>query len=131
MKEFVQCHIARRLVRISYIGFASAAYFVAAACAAYILEACIGNFDIEVESKKSTVRLCVELVLHMWIVGIVIYEVRMLVEAIPFMEGMFGFQRKHIAAVTTGSVFVVMFIGFQRYLGRKLEYVYNERIAKN
>jgi hypothetical protein len=94
------------------------------------MEWLLGDFDREVADRKSTLWLCVEVVVHMWIVGVVIYEMRLLVEAIPFFEGTFGFKRKHLASFTTGSVFVVMFIGFQRYLTQKLQYLYTNRLAQ-
>ena len=123
-------HVGMRLLRFSYIGFVTAAYFVLAVIAAETIETLVtGPFDEERAREKSTLRLCVELILHLWVVGIVMYEVRYIVESIPFFEGVFGFRRNEVAATSTGTLFVVMFFAFQRHLGKKLKFVYEERIC--
>lgn len=123
-------HLGHRIVRISYFGMTTSLFFVLAIISALIVDFFMGDFDRAKAARKSTLRLSLELVVHMWIVGIIIYEMRALVDMIPFFDGKYGFERQGLASVTAGGVFVVMFIGFQKHLTEKIQYLYLERLTK-
>lgn len=114
-----------RSIKIFDIGFVTVIYFILGISLAKLFDSLYGKFDENKESKKSKLILTIELMLMMWMYGIVIYVVRNIVEIIPspFNE-IGGFQHHRLKELKSAPVFVFIFLYFQKYFLAKLKYYY-------
>jgi hypothetical protein len=103
-------------------------YFVAALVLTAGIDAFIGKFDRKVDEQKSTLRLLGEAILYVFVLLILFYITRNIVERIPFpMEGWFGFQHSRVKERTGDVVFVFVLFYFQKYFTEKMDFLH-ERI---
>jgi len=103
-------------------------YFVAALILTAGIDAFIGKFDRKVDEQKSTLRLLGEAILYVFLLLILFYITRNIVERIPFpMEGWFGFQHSRVKERTGDVVFVFVLFYFQKYFTEKMDFLH-ERI---
>ena len=103
-------------------------YFVAALTLSAGIDAFIGKFDRKVDEQKSTLRLLGEAILYVFVLLILFYITRNIVERIPFpMEGWFGFQHSRVKERTVDVVFVFVLFYFQNYFTEKMDFLH-ERI---
>ena len=116
-----------RLIKILDIGYVTAIYFVVAIILAKIFDEMYGPFNKAAEEKKGMLQRTVELILMMWVYGIVIYLIRNIVELIPSpFDGMYGFEHDRLAELKYAAVFTFIFLYFHSYFREKLMYYYNE-----
>ncbi len=103
-------------------------YFVAALTLSAGIDAFIGKFDRKVDEQKTTLRLLGEAILYVFVLLILFYITRNIVERIPFpMEGWFGFQHSRVKERTGDVVFVFVLFYFQNYFTEKMDFLH-ERI---
>jgi hypothetical protein len=118
-----------RVVKSTYIGYVGALYlFLALPASVAINTLLFGQFDAEREARKPALRILVELCLHIWLLGVIIYIARNLVELIPmpFIDNAFGFERRRVKELATAPVFVYVLLKHQRYLADKMDHVHNK-----
>ena len=85
-----------------------------------------GEFNETLEKQKTALRQFVEIIGMFWIIGIVIYAVRNIVELIPSpLDGIGGFKHKLVRELRSASVFTFVFIMFQDHLRDKIKYYYD------
>jgi hypothetical protein len=88
----------------------------------------LGPFDAKKAASKSTARLILEVVLHIWTIGVLVYIARNVVELIPFpLNGVHGFEHKRVKELSNAAVFTFVTLFFQKNLRARMEYTY-ERI---
>jgi hypothetical protein len=118
-----------RTVKILDIGYIAIIYFTLSFfMSTYIDKKLIGPFDKHAADSKHTLRLIAECVLHIYMVGVIAYVVRNIVERIPSpFEGLYGLEHKRVKELTNATVFVFIFLFFQQNLRDKLDYI-NKRI---
>jgi hypothetical protein len=124
-----QKELAFRGVKILDIGYIAMIYFALAFfLSTWMDRRVFGEFDAEMAARKSTWRLVAECVLHIYMVGVIAYVVRNIVELVPSpFEGVAGLEHKRVKELTNATVFVFIFLFFQHHLREKLEYI-NKRI---
>jgi hypothetical protein len=122
-----------RTVKVMYIGYVAAIYFALAMVVAAASEKITGSFDHEQEALKSTFRIGAETFLHIWVIGVITYIVRNLVELIPFLglDGAFGFDRFRIKELSAATVFVFVLLRHQEYLSEKMKLFYRRITEKH
>ena len=109
--------------KIIDIGFVSIYYLIFGLCCAFIFDTILGKFNEQEYDKKSTAIILLELLLHFFIIGIVIYIIRNIIERIPSpVEGIGGFEHIRLKEIGGGVIGTTILIGFQKNLQDKLKY---------
>lgn len=120
-----------RLIKIADIGYITVLYFlIAFFLSTWVDVRLLGPFKPEVAAQKSTHRLLGECILHIYLIGILIYITRNMVELIPSpFNGIQGFEHLRVKELTNAAVFTFIFLFYQRHLREKLVFL-GDRIYK-
>lgn len=111
------------------IGLVTAYFFTIGVVFAKIFDKVYGKFDPEKYKKDSPLMIFFEIVFHLFMIGVVAYLLRNIVEAIPFpFEGAFGFEHDRLKELEGGVVLHTVLILFQRNLHDKIVY-FADRVA--
>lgn len=109
--------LIRRSIKIFDIGYSAAAYFIFALIVVLLLNKITGPYDQKVEDEKSTVRIVIDIIFRMWLIGVAAYIVRNTFHAIPFpLDGIHGYHHLYLKEVRESTVFVAFVIVFDVYL---------------
>ena len=113
-----------RGIKLLDIGFITAIYSIVGILLAKVCDRINGPFDKEKEDKKPTWRIIVEVILYLWVMGIVIYIVRNLIPLIPFpLDGVYGFKHILVKEVIHATMFSITFFLFQKHYKKKIEHL--------
>lgn len=106
------------------IGYITVLYFVIGYFVTVYIDKVMGKFDQKSNEAKSTVRLLGEVILHIYIIGLVIYLIRKLVGVIPSpLQGIYGFDHKRVPELSNSYVLTFIIMYFQDNLKTKLDYL--------
>jgi hypothetical protein len=120
-------NILMRSIKILDIGYITVIYFIIAICLAILTDKIMGKFDEEKAKKTPRWKLLLEVLLHLWIYGVMTYVVRNLVELVPFpLDGYQGFMHKHVKEIGSAWTFGFVYLMFSAYLRDKLTFLYND-----
>lgn len=110
-------------VKLLDIGLVAVYFFVLGIAVAKIFDYVYGDFNEEHYEQHSKVRLFFEIVLHLFILGVVAYLLRNIVERIPFpLDGVAGFDHGRLKELEGGHVMAIVMIFFQKNLRDKIAY---------
>lgn len=116
--------------KIFDIGLVTVYYFIAAASTSILLDSALGPFEApplkadQVVPTSTLLRLCLEVILQFFFIGVIIYAMRNVVEHIPFpLEGVGGFEHKRLKEIDEAFVFIIVFMFYQKYLEYKLYFL--------
>jgi len=110
-------------VKLLDIGLVSVYFFVIGIAVAKVFDYIYGDFDKEKYEKHSKLRLFFEIVLHLFLLGVVAYLLRNIVERIPFpLDGLAGFDHGRLKELEGGHVMAIVMILFQKNLQDKIAY---------
>lgn len=116
-----------RTVKILDLGYITVIQFLTAIIAAGVFDKLYGKFNTEEADARSFGSLTFEIVIHLWLIGIVIYIMRNLSEVIPSpLHGVAGLNHFIIKELTSTAIFSVVIISFQENLNDKINY-YKDR----
>ena len=120
-----------RSIKIIDIGYVTTIYFLLAFFLSIWVDNKLGEFKPEEQEQKPTSRLVLECILHIYLIGVLVYIMRNLVEKIPFpLDGVQGFIHLKVKEVTNASVFVFIFVLYQKNLRARLDYIRNRLYKK-
>ena len=109
------------IVKLADIGLITIYYFTIGLAFAKVFDNVYGKFDPEEYEKMSFMKLFGEIVLHIFILGVVAYIIRNLVNFIPFpLDGLAGFQHSRLKELNGGVVLATVLIFFQEHLKDKI-----------
>jgi hypothetical protein len=115
-----------RIIKILDIGYIAIIYIAIAFAFAYITDKIMGDFDEKKESKKSSIRLTLEMVIGVWMYGVLTYIVRNVVELIPSpLNGLYGFKHIKVKELTSAEFFMFTYFIVSNYLITKILFYYN------
>lgn len=124
MVNYYQKEFVVRGIKILDIGYITAVYFALGLVCATIVDNYLGKFDEKKEKQKTLLRSTIELLLHLWVTGVIIYIVRNIIPLIPFpLEGIYGFEHRRVKEVSSAAMFAVAFLLFQKYYQAQVKYV--------
>jgi len=110
-------------VKLIDIGIVTVYYFVFGVIAAKLFDKFYGKFDKEDYEKKSTVLIFLEIILHLFLIGVSAYVLRNIVQLIPYpLEGVAGFQHRRLKELDGGYVLSVILVLFQKNLMSKISF---------
>jgi len=119
-----QHDLLMRTIKIIDIGYVTVIYFFLGFYLSIYVDHKLGEFDEAAADKKSTWRLTLECIVHIYLIGVLVYVMRNVVEKIPFpLDGYKGFVHLKVKEVTNATVFVFIFLIFQYHLRKKLDYL--------
>lgn len=121
----------KHFIKILDIGYITVLYFTLAYFVAIFVNKIAGKFDEKHANQKSTWLLFIEAMIHMYVMGILIYLLRYVVVQIPSpFHGVKGLD--HYALPELKSSFVLSFIllFYQSNLRMKLEYLAKRMVGK-
>ena len=110
-------------IKILDIGYITTLYFIFAIIFSYIVDKIFGDYNVNKDKKKNLARLWFEVVIQMWLIGIVTYLVRELVKKIPFPFRNDRIER--VPELQTASIFFFILLTYQLYFRDKLQILYD------
>lgn len=118
--------IKLRTIKLIDICYLTTIYFLIGISIAKIMDKVIGEFDKKKEKNKHIIRIIMETILFLSIIGILIYILRNIVERIPFpLDGLYGFNHMKVKEIHGGIILVFSLLYFQKYLRDKLNYLFS------
>jgi predicted PurR-regulated permease PerM len=109
--------------KMADIGIVTVYYVLFGLVIAFLFDIVLGKFDEKKYDKKSIGIIFGELIVHFFIIGIIVYILRNIIERIPSpVEGIGGFQHKLLKEIGGGVIGTTILIGFQSYLQDKINY---------
>ncbi len=110
-----------RLVKMLDIGWASMSYFLLAVLMIAILNRISRNSESVLYEQKSTPRLVFEVILKVWLIGVLAYIARNVFELVPWpFEGLYGYKHLKVKEVTNSAIFVAFMVTFDSQLQNKV-----------
>ena len=126
MKQTLGNDILMRSIKLLDIGYINVLYVFMALMFAKITDLTMGQFDPAKESKKSKLRLTIELILTLWMYGIIIYIARNVIGLIPFpLDGYEGFEHRRVKELGSATAFTFAYVLFSDYIKTKISHYYN------
>lgn len=117
---FTSTFLAVKLLDIGYVTFL---FFVFGLIFAKGFDLIYGKFDKEKYKKVPKWKLLLEILLHIFAIGVVAYILRNVVELIPFpLDGVAGFRHSLLKELEGGHILTVVLILFQKNLEEKVKY---------
>jgi hypothetical protein len=110
-------------VKLFDIGLVTMYFFIFGIVMAKLFDSFYGKFNEDDYDKKSSVGIFFEIVLHLFLIGVVAYALRNLVGFIPFpLEGVAGFRHERLKELEGGHVLALVMVLFQKHLLKKISY---------
>jgi len=130
MTQSLSNDILMRSIKILDIGYITVLYVAISIILAFLTDKIMGEFDEKKEAKKSKIVLTVEVIITVWIYGVLIYIVRNIISLVPFpLDGYKGFEHRRVKELHSAMVFTFTYILFSKYMKSKLSFYY-EYLAK-
>lgn len=110
-------------VKLLDIGLTTTYFFVIGLVAAKVFDAIYGKFKSDDYKKINKGLLFLDIVFHMFLVGITAYALRNVISLIPFpLEGVAGFEHKRLKELSGGTALSLILLFFQENLRDKITY---------
>ena len=110
-------------VKLADIGLVTVYYFVFGIIIAKGFDIIYGKFRKDDYDKKSEIQIFLEIIVHLFLMGVIAYGLRNIVSAIPFpLEGVAGFQHSRLKELQGGAVLSIVLVFFQKNLMSKIKY---------
>ena len=112
------------VAKLMDIGLVTVYYFIAGITLSWLVDHWMGPFDEEKTERRSIVSIVSEILLQFFLLGLLAYVMRNIVERIPFpLEGLGGFQHERLKEAHEGAVFVIVYLFFQEHLALNLKHL--------
>ncbi len=130
-KQTLKEDLIIRGIKIIDIGFITILYFTLGFLVSIWFNRMYEKYVDLVNDYKSNFRLIIELLLHIWLLGITVYIARNLVEKIPSpLDNIAGFSHKRVKELHSATVFTLVFFYSQTYMREKMGYLYKRLTGK-
>lgn len=110
-------------VKLLDIGLTTTYFFAIGLAAAKVFDLFYGKFKRDDYKKINKFVLLLDILFHMFLVGITAYMLRNIVALIPFpLEGVAGFEHKRLKELSGGTALSLILLFFQDNLRDKVAY---------
>lgn len=117
-------------VKLTDIGLTTMYFFVTGLVFAKIFDLLYGEFDEGDYKEKSKIVLFLDILFHLFLVGVAAYILRNIVGMIPFpLDGVAGFQHGRLKELSGGTVLAMVLLFFQRNLRDKITFFANSTLG--
>jgi len=121
MRTFIKEAIFR-LTKIADIGYVVLIYFMIGIALAKVTDMIVGTYDPEADKKKSTFRLCMEIMGMIWFNLIMFYIARNFIQWIPSpFHDIYGYDHYRLKELSDSAVLGASYVYFQTNLRSKLD----------
>jgi hypothetical protein len=104
-------------------------YFIAGFFIASAIDFVIGKFSSQDDEIKPTWQLFAEAIWYTFVLLVVFYIVRNIIERIPFpFDGLYGFQHSRVKERTGDVIFVFILFYYQEFYVQKLKFLHNRLV---
>jgi hypothetical protein len=104
-------------------------YFIAGFFIASAIDFVIGKFSSQNDETKPTWQLFAEAIWYTFVLLVVFYIVRNIIERIPFpFDGLYGFQHSRVKERTGDVIFVFILFYYQEFYVQKLKFLHNRLV---
>ncbi len=130
-KQTLKEDLIIRGIKIIDIGFITILYFILGFIVSIWFNRMYEKYVDLVNDYKSNMRLVIELLIHIWLLGITVYIARNIVEKIPSpLDNIAGFSHKRVKELHSATVFTLVFFYSQTYMREKMGYLYKRLTGK-
>jgi hypothetical protein len=120
-----------RGIKIVDIGYITILYFILGFIVSIFFNRMYEKYVDLVNDYKSNFRLTIELLIHIWLLGVTVYIARNLIEKIPSpFDNIYGFSHKRVKELHSATVFTLVFFFSQTYMREKMGYLYKRFTGK-
>ena len=117
---FTPAFVGVKLLDIGYVTFL---FFIFGLVFAKGFDLLYGKFNKDKYKKETKWKLLVEILIHVFAIGVVAYILRNVVEMIPFpLDGVAGFRHSMLKELEGGHIMTIVLILFQKNLEEKVKY---------
>ena len=110
-------------VKLLDIGLTTTYFFVIGLVCAKLFDLVYGKFKKEDYKNVSKAMLLLDILAHLFLIGIAAYVLRNIVGLIPFpLNGVAGFDHKRLKELSGGTVLAMILLFFQQNLRDKMDY---------
>lgn len=110
-------------IKLLDIGYVTFLFFAFGLVFAKGFDLLYGKFDKSKYKNEPPWKLFLNIVLHVFAIGVVAYILRNIVELIPFpLDGVAGFRHSLLKELEGGHILTVVLILFQKNLEEKVRY---------
>jgi hypothetical protein len=111
------------IVRLLEVYFYSGIGAIIGIIFAKLFDILYGKFKVEDYKKISKFQLFLEILFHLFLIGVVAYILRNIVGLIPYpLDGVAGFRHARLKELSGGTVLAMVLLFFQRNLRDKLTF---------
>jgi len=115
-----------RIDKMIDIGFITTIYFIMGAIVANMITGFQNKFDSKESDKLTLIKNIFNLVILIWINGVLIYIARNVIELIPYpFDNYFGFQHKKVKELGAATAFTFVLLYYQPNLNNMMKYLKN------
>jgi hypothetical protein len=120
-----------RGIKIVDIGYITILYFILGFLVSIWFNRMYEKYVDLVNDYKSNTQLIIELLLHIWLLGVTVYIARNIVEKIPSpFDNIAGFSHTRVKELHSATVFTLVFFYSQTYMREKMGYLYKRFTGK-
>ena len=106
------------------IGLVTVYYFFIGFVLSALIDDALGEFNTDNYKNTSTLWIVLEIIVHLFSLGILSYVMRNLIERIPYpLEGYGGFHHIRLKEIQGGIVLSFVLLFFQKNLNDKILYL--------
>ena len=132
LKQTWQQDLLMRGIKIIDIGYIYIIYFIITICLAILADRILGTFDPILYKNTPDWKIGVEILLTIWIFGILFYIMRNVIEIIPFpLDGYKGFSHTSVKELENSWIFHFIFLTCCTNIKDRLTYFYKRYITKD
>jgi hypothetical protein len=114
-----------RSIKILDIGYIGAIYCFLGIGIATLIDWILGPYDVKKAQSQPTWRLFLGIILYVWLLGVLVYIVRNVVELIPFpLDGVHGFEHRRVKEIGSAMVFTYILCFYSFNLQQRLRTLY-------
>lgn len=118
--------IGFRVIKVLDIGYVTTIYFIVAFCISVAIDKVMGVFDPDAYEKRGSLTILFELIAHTYVLAVIIYATRNLVELLPSpLHGVYGYDHMRLKEMTNAAIFSVILLWNQKYMLAKMNFLHD------
>lgn len=106
-----------RSIKMLDIGYSVAMYFIFAIFTVVGIHKTLGPLDVDMYETRPTILIVVDIIIHVWVIGILAYIARNILTSIPWaFDGVYGYSHLKVKEVVNSATYVAFVVIFDKRL---------------